>query len=86
MGRRLRLKMDNHLNMLTQEFDAEVGGNQMAEQIISKIELIVGMHKAILGNVEKAQQKEKKTYALHKGRQMFPSFVDGKDMVKMKLT
>jgi hypothetical protein len=47
--------MDNHLNMLTQEFDVEVGVKQMAEQVISKMELIGGMHKAILGNVEKAQ-------------------------------
>jgi hypothetical protein len=70
--------------MLTQEFDAEIGVEQMIEQIIVKMELIVGMHKAILANVEKAQQKQKKTYALSKGRHVFPSFVIGKDMVKMK--
>jgi hypothetical protein len=29
--------MDNHLNMLTQEFDVEVGVKQMAEQVISKM-------------------------------------------------
>jgi hypothetical protein len=45
-----RLKMDNHLNMLTLEFDAEVRVGRW--QVIVKMELIVGMHKAILGNVE----------------------------------
>jgi hypothetical protein len=47
------------------------------------MELIIGMHKAILGNVEKVQQKQKKTYVLWKGRQMFARFVVGKDMVKI---
>jgi hypothetical protein len=48
------------------------------------MESIVGMHKAILGNVEKAQQRQKKTYALWKGRHVFPSFVIGKDLAKME--
>ncbi len=48
------------------------------------MELITKMHKAILGNVEKVQQNQKKTYVMWKGRQMFPSFVVGKDIVKMK--
>jgi hypothetical protein len=51
----------------------------VVEQIIAKMELIARMHNAILGNVEKAQQKQKKTYALWKGRHVFPSFVIGKD-------
>jgi hypothetical protein len=55
----------------------------MVEQVIAKMKLIVGMHKAILGNVEKVQQKQKKTYALQKGWQMFARFVAGKDMVKI---
>ncbi len=83
-GCTLKLKVDNHLNMLTQEFDAKVGVEQMVEQIIAKMELIVGMHKAILGNVEKAQQKQKKTYVLPKGKHVFLGFVIGKDMAKMK--
>jgi hypothetical protein len=48
------------------------------------MELIIGMHKTIMGNVEKAHQKQKKTYALWKGRQIFSSFRTKKDMVKMK--
>jgi hypothetical protein len=49
----------------------------MAKQVIVKIELIIGMHKNILGNVEKAQQKQKRTYDLKKEKQMFLSFVVG---------
>jgi hypothetical protein len=79
-----KFKVENHLSMLTQEFDVEIGVEQMTEQIIAKMEMIVGMHKAILGNVEKPQQKQKKTYVLSKGRHAFPSFVIGKDMAKMK--
>jgi hypothetical protein len=55
----------------------------MVEQVIVKLELIVGMHKAIPRNVEKAQQKQKKTYLLQKGRQIFRRFVTRKDMVKI---
>jgi hypothetical protein len=79
-----KLNVENHLSMLTQEFDAEIRMEQMTKQIIAKMEMIVGMHKAILGNVEKPQQKQKKTYVLSKGRHVFPSFVIGKDMAKMK--
>jgi len=32
----------------------------MIKQVIVKMELIVGVHKNILGNVKKAQQKQKK--------------------------
>jgi hypothetical protein len=49
----------------------------MAKQVIVKIELIVGMHKNILGNVEKAQQKHKRIYDLKKEKEMFLSFVVG---------
>ncbi len=41
------------------------------------MELIVGVHKNILGNVKKAQQKQKKTYDLRKEKHMFLSFVLG---------
>lgn len=57
---------------------------KIVEQVIVKIQLIIKMHEIILRNVEKVQQKRRKTYALWKWRQMFPSFVARKDMVKMK--
>ncbi len=53
----VHLKVDNHLNMLTQELDMEVGVKKMVEQVIAKMELIIGMHKTIMGNVEKSHQK-----------------------------
>ncbi len=56
---------------------------KMAKHVIAKMELIVCMHFNILGYVDKAQQNKKKMYALRKGKQMFPSFVARKDMVKM---
>ncbi len=39
---------------------------KMVKQVIAKMELIVGVHKNILGNVKKTQQKQKKTYDLRK--------------------
>jgi hypothetical protein len=53
-------------------------------KVIVKMELIVRMHKTILGNAKKVQQKQKNTYASRKGKHMFPCFVVEKDMVKMK--
>jgi hypothetical protein len=50
---------------------------KMIKQVIVKMELIVGVHKNILGNVKKAQQKQKKTYDLRKEKHMFLSFVLG---------
>ncbi len=49
----------------------------MAKHVIAKMELIIGMHKNILGNVEKAQQKQKRTHDLRKEKHMFLSFVVG---------
>ncbi len=41
------------------------------------------MHKTILGNVEKMQQKPRRPM-LYENGDMFPSFVARNDMVKMK--
>lgn len=56
---------------------------KIVEQVIVKIELIARMHKTILGNVEKMQQKPRRPM-LYENGDMFPSFVVRKDMVKMK--
>jgi hypothetical protein len=56
---------------------------KIVEQVIVKIELIARMHKTILGNVEKMQQKPRRPM-LYENVDMFRSFVARKDMVKMK--
>jgi len=56
---------------------------KIVEQVIVKIELVARMHKTILGNVEKMQQKPRRPM-LYENGDMFPSFVVRKDMVKMK--
>jgi hypothetical protein len=65
--------------MLTHEIDEEIGIEKMAKVTI-KMELIARMHKTILGNVKKVQQKQRKTYA-SRNVSMFCCY---KDMVKMK--
>ncbi len=53
--------------------DEEVGAGKMTEQLIAKMKLIADMHRSVLGNLEQAQQKQKKVCALRKGKKMFPS-------------
>ncbi len=76
-------EVDNHLNMLAKEIDEKIGIEKMVKVIV-KMELIARMHKTILRTVEKAQQKQRNTYASRKWKHMFPCFVVEKDMVKMK--
>jgi hypothetical protein len=77
------MKVDNDLNMLTHEIDEEIGNEKMANVIVKMVP-IARMHKTISGNVEKAQQKQRNTNSLRKGKQMFPCLVVEKDMVNMK--
>jgi hypothetical protein len=48
------------------------------------MKLIANIHENVLLNVEKAQKKQKKTYATKKGKQTFEGLVVGETMVKMK--
>jgi hypothetical protein len=70
--------------MLTQEFDVEVGVEHMAKQIIVKMELIVGMHKAIIGMLRRHNKRKRRPMHCGKGYMCFQVFVIGKDMAKMK--
>jgi hypothetical protein len=46
--------------------------------------LIANIHDQVVENVNKAQTKQKKTYASRKGKQMFFCFTKGETYVKMK--
>jgi len=48
-----KLKADNHLSMLVDTFNEELSFEHMVEQMIAKMELVVRLHKAVLGNNEK---------------------------------
>jgi hypothetical protein len=48
------------------------------------MKLIASIHENVLFNVEKAQKKQRKTYATRKDKQTFEGLVTRKTMVKMK--
>ncbi len=48
-----KLKADNHLSMLVDTFNEELNFEHMVEQMIAKMELVVRLHKVVLGNNEK---------------------------------
>ncbi len=54
IGWRPQLKVDNQLNMLTHTFDKKLNIEQLFAQMIAKMELIIDLHKVVLGNNEQA--------------------------------
>jgi hypothetical protein len=56
---------------LVQTFNEDEDLVDMAEQMISKMQLIAKMHGEIIGNVSQAQARQKCAYASRKGKQMF---------------
>jgi hypothetical protein len=48
------------------------------------MKLVANIHEHVLFNVEKAQKKQKWTYATRKGKQSFEGLVSITTMVKMK--
>jgi hypothetical protein len=51
---------------------------------IQKVKLTASIHKSVLFNVEQAQQKQRKTYATRKGKQVFEGLITEETMVRMK--
>jgi len=49
----------------------------MVEQMINKMQLVVNIHKTLLENVEQAQKKQWKVYAVWKRLQLFEGFEEG---------
>ncbi len=56
----------------------------MAEQMIWKMQLIYGICKSLLENVEQAQKKQHKVYASRKGLQLFTDFEEEGVQIKMQ--
>ncbi|CAK9863492.1 unnamed protein product [Sphagnum jensenii] len=84
-GQSPRLRVDNHLNTLTNAIDDSSSVENAAEQFLEKVKLIVSIHKNVLLNVDKAQKKQRGTYANRSGKHLFEGLVAGVSMVKMKI-
>ncbi len=73
-GRTPRLTIDNNLSGLCDVFDEQKNPEIIVKQMILEMQLIASVHKTLLKNVEHAQRKQKKVYAITKGLQTFESF------------
>jgi len=83
-GRTPRLKANNYLQALTVVTDDDVDAEVAAAQFLQKVKFIASIHESVLFNVEQAQQKQKRTYATRKGKQVFEGLIAEETMVKMK--
>lgn len=63
--------------------DDQIDPQEMAIQMVNKMELVTKLHESLLENVDQVQQKQKGTYATRKGHIMFHSF--GEEEVWMKM-
>jgi hypothetical protein len=84
IGRTPHLRADNYLHFLTPMTDDNDDVEVVATQFLQKMKLIASIHENVLLNVEQAQKKQKKTYAIRKGKQIFEGLVAGETMVKIK--
>jgi hypothetical protein len=79
-----RLRADNYLHSLTAMTNDNDDVEVVAAQFLQKMKLIANIHENVLLNVEQAQKKQKKTYVIRKGKQIFEGLVARETMVKMK--
>jgi hypothetical protein len=83
-GRTPCLRADNCLNTLTNEIDDTATVEDMATRFLEKVKPIASIHESVLFNVEKAQKKQKNTYANRAGKHLFEGLVAGISRVKMR--
>jgi len=83
-GRTPHLRADNYLHALIAVTDDDVDAEVVVTQFLQKVKLITNIHKSVLLNVEQAQQKQRRTYATRKGKQVFEGLIAEETMVKMK--
>jgi hypothetical protein len=69
--------IDNKLAELCEPIVDDWSADQIAEQMVNKVNLISSIHVAVLTNVEEAKKKQKRAYAAHKGNQFFEGFAGG---------
>jgi len=79
-----RLRANNYLHALIVVTDDDVDAEVVSAQFLQKVKLIVSIHESVLLNVEQAQQKQRRTYATKKGKQVFEGLIAEETMVKMK--
>jgi hypothetical protein len=72
-----RLTIDNKLAELCEPIVDDWSADQIAEQMVNKVNLISSIHVAVLTNIEEAKKKQKHAYAAHKGKQFFEGFAGG---------
>jgi len=72
-----RLTIDNKLAELCEPIFDDWSADQIAEQMVNKVNLISSIHVAVLTNVEEAKKKQKSAYVAHKGKQFFEGFAGG---------
>jgi hypothetical protein len=77
------LKANNFLSALVQAFEDNGELTALAEQMISKLQLITKMHGKVV-NVNQTQVRQKKAYVSQEGKQMFLGFKEGETYMKMK--
>ncbi len=70
-GRTPRLRADNYLHALTTMTDDDVDAEMAVAQFLQIVKLIASIHESVLLNVEQVQQKQRRTYAARKGKQVF---------------
>jgi hypothetical protein len=82
-GRNPRLTVDTKLAKLCEPMVDDRSADQIAEQMVYKLNLISSIHVAVLTNVAEAKKKQKHASEAHKGKQFFEGLQVG-SLVKMR--
>jgi hypothetical protein len=83
-GRTPRLTCDNGLYAFTNVEKDELTLEEMMQLMVEKLKLISNMHSFVLKNVDQAQKRQCRSYAMRKGKQEFIGLEEGQTKVKMK--
>jgi hypothetical protein len=82
-GRNPRLTVDNKLAELCEPTVDDRSADQIADQMVYKLNLISSIHVAVLTNVAEAKKKQKHASVAHRGKQFFEGLQLG-SLMKMR--